>query len=250
MLTVAHLDVARSGLILDARWTKNRKDGFQPLPMSLAERLHAFSMTGEAAELYRKHYARKDAKPDWPENPLLYVPSHTARELDDDLAKAGIKKHGPGGKLDFHAGRTAYVNLVLQSGVTVKEAQTLARHSTTDLTMNVYGRTREERLVQAVEKIAEDLFGPAEDAHSMHSASGGAGQAPVEQGGRRGHKYRKTKGPTEVEPFVECANRDMEAAGIEPASEDLQPRRLHACPATRCLRGRASLAGAATDGAW
>ena len=54
------------------------------------------------------------------------------------------------GKIDFHACRTACVNLVLESGATVTEAQELARHSTPDLTMNVYGRTREDRLTQAV----------------------------------------------------------------------------------------------------
>jgi len=42
-LTVHHLDVQRCGLRLDAAWTKNRKPGFQPLPLSLTERLHAFS---------------------------------------------------------------------------------------------------------------------------------------------------------------------------------------------------------------
>jgi hypothetical protein len=32
----------------------------------------------------------------------------------------------PAGKLDFHACRVAYINLVIESGVSVKEAQTLA----------------------------------------------------------------------------------------------------------------------------
>ena len=34
----------------------------------------------------------------------------------------------------------------MSSGVSPKEAQTLARHSTPDLTFNVYGRAREDRL--------------------------------------------------------------------------------------------------------
>src|SRR5262245_36465391 len=42
-LTVQHLDVEQGGLHLDAAWTKNRKPGFQPLPIALSERLYAFA---------------------------------------------------------------------------------------------------------------------------------------------------------------------------------------------------------------
>ena len=37
----------------------------------------------------------------------------------------------------------------------VKEAQALARHATLAMTMNVYGRTRNERLVQTVERVGK-----------------------------------------------------------------------------------------------
>ncbi|MDP6985495.1 MAG: hypothetical protein QGG05_20635, partial [Candidatus Latescibacteria bacterium] len=67
---------------------------------------------------------------------------------------------GPGEKLAFHACRAAYVSLVLESGATAKEAQELARHSTPDLTMNVYGRTREDRLTDTVEHIGEAVSTP------------------------------------------------------------------------------------------
>jgi hypothetical protein len=83
------------------------------------------------------------------------VPSHTARSVDQDLKSAGIPKQGPGGKIDFHAIRKAYINLVIESGVTVKEAQTLARHASPELTMNVYGHARQDRLADAVKRVAE-----------------------------------------------------------------------------------------------
>ncbi len=83
------------------------------------------------------------------------MPSHTARSVDQDLTSAGIPKQGPGGKIDFHAIRKAYINLVIESGVTVKEAQALARHASPVLTMNVYGHAREDRLAAAVERVAE-----------------------------------------------------------------------------------------------
>ena len=66
-----------------------------------------------------------------------------------------MPKQGPGGKIDFHAIRKAYINLVIESGVTDKEAQTLARHASPELTMNVYGHAREDRLADAVERVAE-----------------------------------------------------------------------------------------------
>ena len=85
------------------------------------------------------------------------MPSHTARAIDADLEAAGIEKWTSKGKLDFHAIRVAFVNFVFESNASVKEAQALARHATPDLTMNVYGRTRDDRLSQVVEDVAEEL---------------------------------------------------------------------------------------------
>ena len=86
-----------------------------------------------------------------------YRNGHAAGDLDVDLRAAGIDKHGPGGKIDFHACRLAYINFVLEAGVSVKEAQTLARHATPEMTLNVYGRTREDRLADAVERVASKI---------------------------------------------------------------------------------------------
>ena len=96
----------------------------------------------DVARLYAKLDRRRDAELKAPTNPFLYVPAALPRDLDKDLVKAGVPKHAPGGKLDFHAIRLAYINLVLEFGVSAKEAQALARHSTPDLTFNLYGRTR------------------------------------------------------------------------------------------------------------
>jgi len=49
----------------------------------------------------------------------------------------------------------AYINLVIEHVATVKDAQALVWHATPDLTMNVYGRTRDERLAQGVEQLSE-----------------------------------------------------------------------------------------------
>jgi hypothetical protein len=89
--------------------------------------------------------------------------------LDADLEHAGIPKEAIGGKLDLHAVRLAYIKLVIEAGATVKEAQTLARHATPQMTMGVYGRTREERLHQVVEHVAMVLQGETQSAHSVPS---------------------------------------------------------------------------------
>ncbi|MCK4670763.1 MAG: site-specific integrase [Nanoarchaeota archaeon] len=157
-LTIEDLDIERCGLHLDSEWTKNRKEGFQPLPKALVKRLAEFVEAGTAKELYGGITRKKGARYGPPEDSLLFVPSHTSRIFDKDLKTAGISKWAPGGKVDFHACRVAYINLVLNAGALVKEAQDLARHSTPTLTMNVYGRSRSDRLVEITEKVGEAVL--------------------------------------------------------------------------------------------
>ena len=203
-LAVDHLEVERGGLRLDADWTKNRKEGFQWLPRAAVQSLQDFAETGEAKRLYERFCGRKDVVNRPPANPLLYVPSHPAREIDKDLETAGIPKHAPGGKLDFHACRVAYINLVLESSnVTVKEAQALARHTTPELTMNVYGRVRNERLSEVVEDVGKTLLQEQKCVPSVYRRAVGAEQESATPSSARG-----------------CASSELvEAAGIEPNTD-------------------------------
>ena len=57
-LTLEHLDLDQGGLRLDSAWTKNRQDGFQPLPRQLLSALDAFAHSGEARRLYARAYQR------------------------------------------------------------------------------------------------------------------------------------------------------------------------------------------------
>lgn len=156
-LSVDDLDADQKALLLRAQWTKNRQSGFQPIPGFLVDHLLAFAETGEAKKLYETHYARRDATTKIPENPLLYVPTNTSRVLDDLLKKAGIPKRTAEGKLDFHACRNSFITLITDGNATLKEAQTLARHSTPQLTMNVYSRNREGRLADVVEEASKRI---------------------------------------------------------------------------------------------
>jgi len=163
-LTTNHVDLKQGGIWLEAEWTKNRQAGFQYLPAGLLERLMAFADSGVIPKLYQRFYKTFTC----PVNALLYVPSHTAREMDIDLRKAGIPKVTPEGKLDFHACRTAFVTLASEAGANMKELQTMARHSTPALTANIYARTREERLSEIADKIAENVFSEQKCAKSVH----------------------------------------------------------------------------------
>lgn len=154
-LDVSHLDTVAGGLQLEASWTKNRKPGFQYLSRELVVRLAAFAEGGGARELYKRYLHRLDTTLEIPDNPLLYVPTHPARELYKDLKAAGIPKWTPEGKVDFHASRTAYATFAADCGATVKEAQTLLRHSNPNLTMNVYARARDNRLAHVAQKVGE-----------------------------------------------------------------------------------------------
>ena len=172
-LTIEHLDVVRGGLHLDASWTKNRKTGFQPLPVGLVERLKEFAESGEPDRLYGHAYSRH-RKPDLaPHGRLLYVPKQTHTVVAEDLERAGIPRVTPLGKVDFHALRVAFVNLVFEVGeASGKEAQHLARHSTPSLTFNTYGRVREERLHQTVERMAEAISPPDHAVFMLKKAAG------------------------------------------------------------------------------
>ena len=134
-LTVGHFDPLRGGLHLDAEWTKNRKAGFQPLPSALVPIL-VESCEGKCTS-----------------EKLLDVPSHTARSLEIDMESAGIPKWTEEGKIDFHAFRTTFTTLVVESGANVKEAQSLLRHSTPEMTMNIYARARSERLYEITNRV-------------------------------------------------------------------------------------------------
>jgi hypothetical protein len=86
------------------------------------------------------------------------VPRDLAPRLDKDLQAAGIPKYTKAGKLDFHALRVTYINLVIASGVNPKEAQTLARHATAELTIGFYGHATDQRLAQTIDQIAQHVI--------------------------------------------------------------------------------------------
>ncbi|OHB73021.1 MAG: hypothetical protein A2Z25_09870, partial [Planctomycetes bacterium RBG_16_55_9] len=133
-LTRKHLDTVNGGLKLDPAWTKNRRPGFQPLPQRIVQQLESLCASGIVPFLYQKFF-REFA---YPQDALLYVPSHPSRDLDQILRAAAIPKRTAEGKVAFHGLRTSFVTLAYESGATHREAMELARHSTPGLTANTY----------------------------------------------------------------------------------------------------------------
>jgi integrase len=73
-LIVADLDLERCGLNLQSSWTKNRMQGFQPLPTSIMSKLIE-SVKGKPAN-----------------DSLIRVPADTHKSFDRDIGRAGIPK--------------------------------------------------------------------------------------------------------------------------------------------------------------
>ena len=88
-LSVDHLDVAQSGLHLDASWTKNRKGEYLPLPHALVERLRA--STNQALARYGQVY-KKERPRNIPSHPFIGKYLSSLRKLDYVLVrKEGLK---------------------------------------------------------------------------------------------------------------------------------------------------------------
>jgi integrase len=152
-ITVGDVNFDLCQLHLKAEWTKNRQAGTQPLPKALLPKLE-------------KQIEGKD------ENDLLFdMPTHTGRAFNKDIEKAGIPKESPDGKVDFHALRVTFVTNLIENGASAKEAQTLARHSTPDITMNTYARTRRTNLQDITDRIGQKLLEGPGDFSLKHGKS-------------------------------------------------------------------------------
>jgi integrase len=147
-LTVADavLDADLPLLLLDAADAKNGEAAEIPLRADLADDLRLWltekraaycESIGETVGVLSMATGEPVTLP--PGTPLLDVPSELIKVFDADLALAGIaKKDDRGRTLDVHALRHSFGSLLSAGGVAPRTAQAAMRHSTIDLTMNVY----------------------------------------------------------------------------------------------------------------
>jgi hypothetical protein len=88
------------------------------------------------------------------DTPLFTVPAGLLRILNRDLKAAGIPKRDERGRtVDVHALRTTFGTLLSKAGVAPRTAQAAMRHSTINLTMNVYTDPKLLDVAGAVESL-------------------------------------------------------------------------------------------------
>lgn len=134
-----HLDDDPPTIVVPAAYTKNRHETVHPIRHDLAEQLRPWLATKPPGE---RVFAVKDLR------------QNTARVMRRDLAAAGIAyKDREDQFADFHALRHTYVTEIVRAGASMKEAQTLARHSTPELTFRVYAHTRLHDLKRTLERM-------------------------------------------------------------------------------------------------
>jgi integrase len=124
-------------VIVRASISKNHKIANQPLRPEFLEQLRPWlEQHDQDRRLWPSMWYRRAAE-------MLQV----------DLKAAGISYKTRDGVCDFHSLRAVYITELAEAGVDMKSMQTLARHSTPVLTMNVYAKARSETLAAAVAKL-------------------------------------------------------------------------------------------------
>jgi integrase len=108
--------------------------------------------------------------------PLFNVPESLVKRLDRDLKLAGIPKRDELGRtVDVHALRHCFGTMLSKSGVAPRTAQAAMRHSSLDLTMNVYTDPRLLDVRQVVESLPA-LTQPEPDRIRAYGTFGAAAQ--------------------------------------------------------------------------
>ena len=143
---------------VEAAYSKRRRRDVQPLPEALIELLQAWlsdfepgqpvfeGIAGDTARMLRADLAA--ARVEWLDEAGSEA-DRQERGRSDFLLYADHRGHVS----DFHSLRVLYISRVVAGGASVKVAQSLARHSTPVLTMNVYSRAALHDVAGAVEGL-------------------------------------------------------------------------------------------------
>ena len=114
-------------LIVEAAYSKHRREDHQPIPLALAKKLAVHTKGREIDELVFPTMPRAD---------------RVSTMLKEDLKAAKISYKDESDRYaDFHALRHTYITNLAKSGVHPKVAMDLARHSDINLTMARYSHT-------------------------------------------------------------------------------------------------------------
>ena len=156
------LDSTPPTCTVEAGYSKRRKRDVQPLAPAMVEPLREWLSGFEPGSRVFEGIARDTARmlrSDLAAARSAWVkaggsPEEQARREQADFLSY---RDGQGHVADFHSLRVLFISRVVASGASVKEAQTLARHSTPVLTLNVYSRASLLDVAGAVEGVGEML---------------------------------------------------------------------------------------------
>ena len=135
------LDDRQPCIVLNAANEKNRQGSTLPLRADLAADLRAWlnDRAEPTAESGTLKFRRPTATPKAAAKPLFAIPAALVKILNRDIEAAGIPKRDDRGRtVDVHALRGTFATMLSTSGVAPRTAQAALRHSSIDLTMNVY----------------------------------------------------------------------------------------------------------------
>jgi integrase len=177
------LDATPPTCTVEAGYSKRRKRDVQPLPDALVEPLRAWlsgfdpgepvfaGIAGDTARMLRSDLAA--ARAAWMETFKAESEREQAAATDFLLYSDRL-----GHVADFHSLRVLFISRVVASGASVKEAQTLARHSTPVLTMNTYSRATLLDVAGAVSGLGDLLTKqPTRPGAQAQQATGTCGRA-------------------------------------------------------------------------
>ena len=132
---VGNVDLDRKTISLPAKQTKSKRDAVQPIPDWIIPELQQ-AIDGRM-----------------PTDQLCRIPEKLLARLNNDMRKAGISKLDHTGRtLDLHSLRKTFITELVAT-TDIKTAQTLARHTSAELTIGVYAESTSERASQAVNAI-------------------------------------------------------------------------------------------------
>lgn len=158
-ITVAQLDLdgPHPHAVLHPSDEKNRQGSNIPLRADLVAEIREWLaeklLVTQREALWR---GQQPASSLPPHTPLFTVPTALVKILDRDLKLAGIpKKDGRGWTIDVHAMRHTFGTLLSKGNVAPRTAQAAMRHSSIDLTMNVYTDPKLLDVAGALEALPE-----------------------------------------------------------------------------------------------
>jgi integrase len=143
--------------VLHAADEKNRRGSNIPLREDLVADIRGW-LDEKLAVARMKAIRHGDMVPEAlpADTPVFTVPAGLVRILDRDLALASIpKRDSRGWTVDVHALRHTFGTLLSKGNVAPRTAQAAMRHSSLDLTMNVYTDPQLLDVAGALERLPE-----------------------------------------------------------------------------------------------